>query len=132
MYRLVLVILFCISQTAFGQEIFTNHQKFDFGIITAPSASPETNWDKAKIRFGIHIGYTYYKFYQNISLKERVTSYQPPNTRFITIGLGLIQTSPVITILPIGFEVYKKVFVSPGLAIGKNPYANITISVELE
>lgn len=131
MYKFFIVLsLIFFPSLAYG-DMFAE-TSYDLGVLIAPSFAPEVGYEKSKMRFGVEFGVSFIKYEDNSWMKLKKIS-SPPDTIFklLRVGVAAIVNRPVLIFSPISVMIKNRVYLSPSLGMGKDPYTLFSFSYEL-
>ena len=128
MNKLIISLFIFFSSTAFADLEYD--KSFDLGVAFSPSFTPEGGYAKSQLRFGVDIGYSFFK-YQYFSPLGNDNFISSTSYKVARIGLGVISNQPVATFSPFAVHVQDRLYFSPTFGFGKSPHTIFTISYEL-
>lgn len=128
--KLLFIIGLLLTTPLYGEV--EQDYTLDLGINLAPSFTPEAGYENATARFGIEFGVSLYKYQDPAIFKiNKIT--QPPRTTFklLKFGIAVINTDPLLTFSPLSVYLKDKLYLSPTLGFGKDPYTMFSVSYEM-
>lgn len=120
MRALISIFILCLSTYAQGLEQKTT---VDLGLGLAPSFVPELGYEFAKMRTSVELGVSLFEYANSEDNLSKI--------KFLRIGVGVVNTKPVILFSPLSVYLKDRVYVSPTFGFGEEPYTIFSISYQL-
>ena len=125
--KLIFLILLLTSTSAYADLEYD--KSFDLGISLSPSFTPEGGYSDARFRFGIELGFTFFKFENEPLVSAKgITKSRTTSFKLLRVGVGVIDNQPVATFSPIAVRLQDRLYLSPTFGFGKDPHTIFSIS----